>query len=391
MPPCPANLLPWEESLRNIPDAQADASLTIIEKLIKNIVSDPTNDKFKRIKLSNPKIHSCITSVDPALEALLLMGWELLDEDTLFLPDDLMMNVSDFPGRIMAAKAYFAKKGAPRAAAGTSPVHQGGTAGPSAPSASTPTTTSCGTKSSVASKSAFQFQNRSAKEAAEKNVANSLADLRRQKAAEYTNKAQEQADANSFGNYFNFGGSTSSSSPTPQSATVSNANPAYQQNMPMGGGSSSSSRASTGRYRGSNVELREMSEPLLSPDRSGGGDPTVGADPHVRPSHNFQKQVEREATEKAAAQDDLRSLQKAKYKQYKNDPALQQRALQNQNRLQGSSSSSQPSNDDGGSWWNPFSGGGGSGGSGGGPPPSGGANRPRMKTVKDLPKPVRRG
>lgn len=65
---------PYDSSLREIPPDKADASLAILEKLIKNVIKDPANEKFRIIKLSNPKIYETITSVDPALEALLLMG-----------------------------------------------------------------------------------------------------------------------------------------------------------------------------------------------------------------------------------------------------------------------------------------------------------------------------
>ncbi|CAD7924159.1 unnamed protein product [Amoebophrya sp. A120] len=379
-------LLPWEESLRNIPPENAEASLTIIEKLIKNVVADPTQEKFKRIKLSNPKIHLNITSVDPALEALLLMGWELLDEDTLFLPDDLMLNVSDYPGRIMEAKAFFAKNKAGgamnrSAAASTAaaigaistagsgtfaPQENGQSAGPTnSPSSKDTVVPAGGNKASVAPKSAFQFQNKRAKEEMENQAALSLQELRKQKAAQFANRSpSSQQSSQGFSDYFNFGGASSASSnPTPKPIPV---------------------QERSSKYKGSSVELKEMSEPLMN------GQPT---DNHIRPSHNFQKEAERQATRVADDKNDLRALQQAKYKQYQKDPNLQRKAAEDQARLQSGVAGTTCSNDDdGGSWWNPFSGGGG-GSSGGAPPPAPGGGRggARIKTVGDLPKPVRRG
>eukprot|EP00392_Amoebophrya_sp_AT5.2_P007399 g7413.t1 len=369
------SLLPWEESLRNIPPEQAEASLTIIEKLIQNVVKDPVNEKFKRIKLSNPKIHANITQIDPALEALLLMGWELLDEDTLFLPDDLMLNVSDYPGRIMEAKAWFAKAGRAAKQVGknaltptsTAAGTNGGSFSPTARAKEDVSKDSCvdseglrataaGTKASVQGKSAFQFQNRAAKEQIEKSAAQSLAELRKQKAQEFLEKPPESSG---FGDFFGSWGASA----------------------PVDGGAQKGQK----RYNGSNVELREMNEPLLQNDQ-----PTADLK-HIRPAQNFQKEVERNESKKAAEADDLRAIQRAKYNQAKKDPSLQEKALRDQSRVQNAGSSCDAGNqDDGGSWWNPFSGGG--GGSSGGPPgPSGGRGGPRIKTMKDMPKPVRRG
>mmetsp|Transcript_14279 Transcript_14279/g.35472 ORF Transcript_14279/g.35472 Transcript_14279/m.35472 type:complete len:417 (-) Transcript_14279:448-1698(-) len=405
------SLLPWEESLRNIPPEQAEASLTIIEKLIQNVVKDPVNEKFKRIKLSNPKIHANITQIDPALEALLLMGWELLDEDTLFLPDDLMLNVSDYPGRIMEAKAWFAKAGRAAKQVGknaltptsTAAGTNGGSFSPTARAKEDVSKDSCvdseglrataaGTKASVQGKSAFQFQNRAAKEQIEKSAAQSLAELRKQKAQEFLEKPPESSG---FGDFFGSWGAsapvdggavgTSTTGTSTSGAAAPSSSSAARQPRSSLARVPPDQQKGQKRYNGSNVELREMNEPLLQNDQ-----PTADLK-HIRPAQNFQKEVERNESKKAAEADDLRAIQRAKYNQAKKDPSLQEKALRDQSRVQNAGSSCDAGNqDDGGSWWNPFSGGG--GGSSGGPPgPSGGRGGPRIKTMKDMPKPVRRG
>lgn len=85
-------LTPFEESLRNIPLTCHEKSLNLLETLCKNTALHPKEDKYRKIRLSNDKIYEAITSVDPALEALLVSGWELEDADTLILPAEIEMD-----------------------------------------------------------------------------------------------------------------------------------------------------------------------------------------------------------------------------------------------------------------------------------------------------------
>ncbi len=91
----------------------------------------------------------------------------------------------------------------------------------------------------------------------------SLQELRKQKAAQFANRSpSSQQSSQGFSDYFNFGGASSASSnPTPKPIPV---------------------QERSSKYKGSSVELKEMSEPLMN------GQPT---DNHIRPSHNFQKEV----------------------------------------------------------------------------------------------------
>lgn len=57
------------------------ASLEILEKLLYNIAVMPAEAKYRRIKLSNPKIKANITDVPEARNFLTLLNWELVVEE----------------------------------------------------------------------------------------------------------------------------------------------------------------------------------------------------------------------------------------------------------------------------------------------------------------------
>lgn len=58
-----------------------NASLEILEKLLYNIAVLPTEAKYRRIKLSNPKIKANIADIPEARQVLTLLGWDLIDEE----------------------------------------------------------------------------------------------------------------------------------------------------------------------------------------------------------------------------------------------------------------------------------------------------------------------
>eukprot|EP00928_Gymnodinium_smaydae_P065171 TRINITY_DN48351_c0_g1_i1.p1 TRINITY_DN48351_c0_g1~~TRINITY_DN48351_c0_g1_i1.p1 ORF type:complete len:224 (+),score=36.53 TRINITY_DN48351_c0_g1_i1:49-720(+) len=97
---------PLEQALRALPSDKAPETLELIEKLTRNVLANPTDDKFRRIKLTNPKIAASITNVRFAVDALREMGW-------LQLPDGLSLPMSITPSveleitAIIVAKDYY--------------------------------------------------------------------------------------------------------------------------------------------------------------------------------------------------------------------------------------------------------------------------------------------
>ena len=75
----------------NSPQVFKDAT-EILLKLIANILRDPQNLKFRRIRLSNAKIETMLLNANGAFETLFSIGFEE-DTDALFLPFSASMTV----------------------------------------------------------------------------------------------------------------------------------------------------------------------------------------------------------------------------------------------------------------------------------------------------------
>lgn len=83
-----ADALPaLEAALRALPLEKAIDTLVLIEKLVRNVVSNPKEEKFRRIRLTNPKIAEQLTTVSGAKDAMLEMGW-IEEGENLILPSD---------------------------------------------------------------------------------------------------------------------------------------------------------------------------------------------------------------------------------------------------------------------------------------------------------------
>jgi len=78
-------LTPLQQALQALPLDKAQETLELIEKLTRNVVRNPGDEKFRRIKLSNPKIAAAIGEVPFAVDALKEMGW-VEDGEGLALP-----------------------------------------------------------------------------------------------------------------------------------------------------------------------------------------------------------------------------------------------------------------------------------------------------------------
>ncbi|XP_073147840.1 plant UBX domain-containing protein 2 [Henckelia pumila] len=57
-----------------------DSSMEVVMKLFKNVVADPENAKFRKIRLGNPKIKEAIGDVQGGIELLECIGFELKEE-----------------------------------------------------------------------------------------------------------------------------------------------------------------------------------------------------------------------------------------------------------------------------------------------------------------------
>mmetsp|Transcript_9265 Transcript_9265/g.23873 ORF Transcript_9265/g.23873 Transcript_9265/m.23873 type:complete len:234 (+) Transcript_9265:62-763(+) len=97
-----------KDALCALPAANAPVTLDLIEKLTQNVARNPTDEKFRRIKLSNPKIGAAITNVPGAVDALKLLGW-VEAPDGLALPESVRFDLGMEVVTIIEAKEHFAR------------------------------------------------------------------------------------------------------------------------------------------------------------------------------------------------------------------------------------------------------------------------------------------
>jgi len=102
----------FEQALRGLPLDKADDTLDILDKLTRNVVRVPKEEKFRKIKLTNKKIMELITEVDGAVTVLREMGWvdSGEDEPTLILPESVTLAFEVHVVKIIEARDYYKKE-----------------------------------------------------------------------------------------------------------------------------------------------------------------------------------------------------------------------------------------------------------------------------------------
>jgi len=102
-------LTPFHQALRSLPLDKAQETLELIEKLTRNVIRNPGEEKFRRINLSNPKISAAITDVPFAVDLMREMGWAQ-DADALLLPPSVhLVHEREVVG-IIDAKDHYKKE-----------------------------------------------------------------------------------------------------------------------------------------------------------------------------------------------------------------------------------------------------------------------------------------
>lgn len=104
-------LTPLEKTLRAIPTELAQQVLDILVTLCKNIAQKPGEEKFRKIKLGNAKIIASVTSVQAAVQALMILGFEYQEEDDmLILPTSVKFNFPNHINPIIDAEVFHRKE-----------------------------------------------------------------------------------------------------------------------------------------------------------------------------------------------------------------------------------------------------------------------------------------
>merc|ERR1712048_284660 len=100
---------PLEQALRSLPLDKYQETLELIQKLTQNTVRNPTEEKFRRIKLTNPKIAAAITDVPNAVELLKEMGWQQEGEELVLPAAVRLLHEREVVG-IIDAKDWYKKE-----------------------------------------------------------------------------------------------------------------------------------------------------------------------------------------------------------------------------------------------------------------------------------------
>jgi len=104
----------YERALRSLPLDKWEETLELIEKLTRNVVRNPRDEKFRKIRLTNKKISEFITEVPGATELLRVMGWtDATSEEgeaCLVLPDAVTFEFQEHVGKIVDAKPWYKKE-----------------------------------------------------------------------------------------------------------------------------------------------------------------------------------------------------------------------------------------------------------------------------------------
>jgi hypothetical protein len=100
---------PLEQALRSLPLEHYQETLELIQKLTQNVVRNPGEEKFRKIKLTNPKISAAITIVPGAVNLLKEMGWEEADEELVLPASVRLAHEKEIVG-IIDAKDWYKKE-----------------------------------------------------------------------------------------------------------------------------------------------------------------------------------------------------------------------------------------------------------------------------------------
>nr|CAD7574116.1 unnamed protein product [Timema californicum] len=87
--------------------ALAQQTTTVLLKLIENVIQNPTNPKFRRIRLANPTVANKLLSAIGAMECLFEVGFQE-GEDYLVLPNETSIeSLTNFRNEVLQRKKVF--------------------------------------------------------------------------------------------------------------------------------------------------------------------------------------------------------------------------------------------------------------------------------------------
>jgi hypothetical protein len=102
-------LSPLQQALRNLSVEGVQEILDLLKKLTENVVRNPGEEKFRRVRLTNAKIAAAVAESPAMLDVLKEMGW--VEEDgVMVLPPSVRLAHEIHVIGIIDAKAWWKKE-----------------------------------------------------------------------------------------------------------------------------------------------------------------------------------------------------------------------------------------------------------------------------------------
>jgi len=102
-------LSPLQQALRSLPLENAQEILDLLEKVTRNVVRNPGEEKFRRVKLTGAKMAAAIAEAPTMVDVLREMGWAE-EEDCVVLPPSVRLAHEVHVVGIIDAKDYYKKE-----------------------------------------------------------------------------------------------------------------------------------------------------------------------------------------------------------------------------------------------------------------------------------------
>lgn len=104
------SLTPLQQALQSLPLESAQEVLEVIDKLTRNVVRNPGEEKFRKVKLSNAKIAALLAEAPAMVTVMEEMGWQHQGDDSLVLPPHVRLAHEVHVVAVIDAKDHFKKE-----------------------------------------------------------------------------------------------------------------------------------------------------------------------------------------------------------------------------------------------------------------------------------------
>merc|ERR1719327_354003 len=103
-----AELNDFEKMLRTLPLDGADVALELLEKFTRNVLQNPAEPKFRRLRTTNDKL-APLFGLPGALDIMFEMGW-YQEAEFVILPEGVNLDFQAHVVKIIEAKQYYSKQ-----------------------------------------------------------------------------------------------------------------------------------------------------------------------------------------------------------------------------------------------------------------------------------------